>query len=175
MEKVKNFLRVNGKIMVFQVVHAAKLKCQAAVSTHTVMDMVNNLRMVFGPEYEFGPEAICEGGIEMKNWPGKTPGMYKSVRFGWHDYGRWPFVTEGRWDEEPEKIIWSPHNFHKECEHPWNTCYCVQGTGVWISKRKKKWPVMKGTMIIKANHEAPHWKIREINMVRKVFDDAGLI
>ena len=164
--------------MVYQVEHPANFKCRTAVTTHTVMNIINHLKAEFGPEYDFEPERITEGGIEVTRWPGKTPGMYRSMRFGWYGYGSWPSIKRDQgelWVVEPEKIIWSPHNFEKECEHRWDTCYCVQNAGVWIGKRKKKWPVMKGALVIKANDEAPHWTKREMKLVKQIFADVGLV
>ncbi len=47
-----------------------------------------SLNAMFGPGHEFVPEAITEGGIEWISWPGKTAGMYKTLRLhcAEHDY-----------------------------------------------------------------------------------------
>lgn len=43
--------------------------------------------------FQLVPEAIIEGGIEWKMWPGKKPKMYKTIRLGVQHPSRWPWIT----------------------------------------------------------------------------------
>ena len=52
----------------------------------------------FGEGYEFEPEAISEGGILWKNYPGKTRKMYKTLRFRSGGV-RFPFVNSSVMEE----------------------------------------------------------------------------
>lgn len=44
--------------------------------------ILDRLGEVFGDGWAFEIDSACEGGIEVTKWPGKTPEMYKTIRFG---------------------------------------------------------------------------------------------
>jgi hypothetical protein len=57
------------------------LKLNQDVTFGCIRRVCASLNVAFGPGHEFVPEAITEGGIKWVNWPGKTEGMYKTMRF----------------------------------------------------------------------------------------------
>ena len=109
---------------------------------------------VFGEGWKFEPEAITEGGIVVEDWPGKTPLMYKSMRF---HYGvsarskwRWPSVPDEHrleWEHSNE-VVW-----HALSKHP-----------------RKDWC----NTWIKAFHYAPPWTVGELRKVAGVLAEFGI-
>lgn len=54
------------------------------VTTKTMVRLIDALKHHFGPGYEFAPEPISEGGIQMTHWPDQTDepkGTFKTFRF----------------------------------------------------------------------------------------------
>ena len=163
-----------------------KLKCDNVITTHTILELMEFLRLEFGPNYDFAPEPISEGGVIMTNWPGKIEGRYpdecrppyKSLRFRLHDYGDWPSIrpnTLQDWRDNEPKIIWSPHIKIRGCEH-WNkseVCMCV-GPAFRLKRGKFKWSSMKGTTFLKAFYGAPAWNRGEIHAFKRALVAVGM-
>lgn len=67
-----------------------------------VASICKELSRLFGEGYIFEQEAITEGGILMKAWPGKAEHHYKTMR--WYGF-EWPWVIQGERWEGREDII----------------------------------------------------------------------
>ena len=161
-----------------------KLKCDNVITTHTIIELIGLLRLEFGPNYDFAPESITEGGIIMTNWPGKIEGRYpderqppyKSLRFRLHDYGDWPSVKNfHEWSDNEPKIIWSQHMKIRSCGHHSkdDICMCV-GPAFRLKRGQFKWGSMKGTTFLKAFHGAPAWSRGEIHAFKRALVSVGM-
>ena len=161
-----------------------KLKCDNVITTHTIIELIGLLRLEFGPNYDFEPESITEGGIIMTNWPGKIEGRYpderqppyKSLRFHLEDYGSWPCVTLHDWSEKEPEIIWSQHMKIRDCEHRHKfreVCMCV-GPAFRLKRGQFKWGSMKGTTFLKAFYGAPAWSRGEIHAFKRALVSVGM-
>lgn len=117
--------------------------------------IVNRLNGVFGDGWVFEPEAISEGGIVIKNWPGKTREMYKSMRFFYRDpktgQFSWPTVTLEYYQEweQSDDIVWSPLSL----------------------RPRKDWCVTR----LKAFRFAPPWTVQELRKIETVLNDFGIV
>jgi hypothetical protein len=81
-----------------------------SVTKSDLIHITDRLGDVFGKGWKFEPEAITEGGIIVKEWPGKTPSMYKSMRFRLGGIRKWswpPVLDEHRMEwEHSNEIVW---------------------------------------------------------------------
>ena len=117
--------------------------------------IVNRIGDVFGDGWVFEPEPISEGGIVIKNWPGRTTEMYKSMRFH--------YSIEGQHWSWPTIFLEDP------CEE-WRGSIDV----VWpaLSPRvRKDWC----TTFLKAFNFAPAWTVAEITTIAGVLAEFGIM
>jgi len=115
-----------------------------AFTTNDVVRLCDELTASFGPGHVFDPEAITEGGIIMRAWPGKARGQYKTFRFSLRGTPvLWPLIDEGtldRWRLLPPKVVYS----------------------------KGLQP-----LFLKAFHGAPCWTTEELRILRGCFERIG--
>jgi hypothetical protein len=74
-------------------------------TTRDIVDLIHLLEKpgVFSVPYKFYPEPITEGGLVL-DWPDRTDGQYKSLRFYFN--GHWPVINcTTRWDWEDSPPI----------------------------------------------------------------------
>ena len=110
-----------------------------------IVDVIDQLHSKFGKdEYEFVPEAITEGGIEWRCWPGKPSevgeddiSQYKTIRFR-SNRGNWSFV-----DAETVMSDWrqNPTIIYEDSS-------CIY-------------------TVLKSQQGAPEWTVEEVD----IFDD----
>ena len=79
----------------------SRLKMTRDVTSGDLCKACEHLNRVYGEGYRFEPECISEGGILLSSWPGKTAGMYKSLRLNCPDH-------RYRTDRTAEEVIY-PH------------------------------------------------------------------
>lgn len=86
------------------------------ITTKDFVMVIDALHKEFGNGYQFAPEPITEGGIQMIRWPsilGKK--AYKSCRiYIQTGYGKWPRIDEQtleKWRSSPEKSIFKSQDF----------------------------------------------------------------
>lgn len=107
--------------------------------------LCKDLEQAFGDGYKFEPERICEGGILMKSWPGKTEGMYKTMRIAFKNEGRWPWIKSNDPIEE------------------------------FLSGEKMLYPSKKEvSTFLKAFHNAPPWTREELEIFARCLLQNGL-
>lgn len=120
--------------------------------------LCDDLSRTFGPGYVFAPEAICEGGIEMRGWPGKMPGQYKTFRFGASsNFGKWPWIVPGtleQWRHSPPAVVFR----HLERRDA-------------MSRTGRSTSILP--LFLKAFHGAPCWTEEELRLVRGCFERLG--
>lgn len=76
-----------------------------------VLDLLDALKRVYGPGYDFAVEKITEGGIQFTNWPGKSHhAQYKSVRFPF--YHTWPEIN----DSDDDRVLFSSRQKLMRCK-----------------------------------------------------------
>jgi hypothetical protein len=115
-----------------------KLKPTRAVVKGDIVRLCELLQQSFGEGYNFEPEAILEGGIVWKDWPGKSGEMYKTMRFSYNV--SWPSVSDNVMEdwknsEDVTNIINKPNNCGKYVR-----------------------------TFLKAFDDAPYWTRKELNM-----------
>lgn len=124
------------------------------ITSKTIVDFVDALSERFGPGYEFKPEPISEGGIEMTSWPGKDdPRAYKTVRFHMV-HGQWPIIqrdTLDQWRINPPVEIWTlPPRLGRDRAH-----------------------TLEGSTFFKAFYGAPCWTRESAGLVMDALNSVG--
>lgn len=130
------------------------------VTRRDIILICDRLGEMFGAGWKFEPEPICEGGITITQWPGKTGEMYKTMRF-LKSYGSeilrngWPWVDWPEYREEwlqSDEIIFKqdPALPKKRLLHEWLRTF------------------------LKTREYAPHWTLKELKMMEFVFDEFGI-
>lgn len=120
------------------------------VTTKTMVRLIDALKHHFGPGYEFAPEPISEGGIQMIHWPEQTDeprGTFKTFRFHMDSSQRWPWIgpeTLSEWRDGRDEIIWD-----------------VRATP------------LKGSLFFKAFYGAPCWTQESIALIVKSLTEVG--
>lgn len=143
---------------------------EVPITTGTIVRLVEALQRHFGPGYEFRPEPITEGGIQMTAWPGKhDPSAYKTVRFhvesNCKGHGSWPWIDEGTWREWCE-------NVHLGLETPiW---YLSSAANMQRGKKKKRASKLIIDTFLKAFHGAPCWTPESIGLLINAMEAVGL-
>ncbi len=129
----------------------------ADVSTHDFMQLCVDITNKFNTEYKtneylFVPEAKEEGGILMKNFPGKVNGMYKSMRIYFDNYPR--FTQPNGWNQK--KII-----FHG---------------GRWVDRARNggAGSMDIASTYLRAFHNAPAWTIGELELIESIMQAYGI-
>lgn len=56
------------------------LKVEKTITNKDIVTLCESLELLFGEGYKSIPERISEGGIIMKDWPGKEDRQYKTMR-----------------------------------------------------------------------------------------------
>lgn len=111
-------------------------------------DLNNTFNEYYGvTEYSFLPEAISEGGILFKEYPGKVANAYKSMRI---------FIDMCGDDNWPALSTKSVMDEWKECDDK-----------IISEKRKLR-------TFLKADQNAPIWTLEELQLFEKCFDKIGL-
>lgn len=116
-------------------------------TTKNLVDLIVALEAAFKEanyELKFIPEPITEGGL-LVDWPGRRPGEYKSIRFGYTLMSHsWPLVSPNtRWEWEnspPQKLFTIP---------------LVMALG------------------FKALYGAPCWRVKDMSVINHTFRHMG--
>ncbi len=129
------------------------VKAQQPITTKTIVGIVDDLKRLFGNQYDFEPEPITEGGILWTQYPGKTDTSYKTMRFHFDsENGKWPWIhTFLQWRNNNAQTIWS---------NPPN--------------QRGRTPKIEGGTFLKAFFGAPCWTIEEIDKFRSAFEHNGI-
>lgn len=130
------------------------------VTTHTIAAACQHLEEAFGEGYEFRPEPVLEGGIEMTKWPGKGPNQLKTARF-LVARNAWPWIDDQdaalyKWLGGRPAAIWRPVTYD-----PW-----AGGDDSGL---------VTGSVIYRAWGGAPEWTVRQASKLASGFKKAGLL
>jgi len=135
-----------------------RFTCVEVITTKTIVRIIDRLYSAFGPGYEFEPEPITEGGIQMTNWPGRVDHAFKTFRFAmWQPYGKWPWIQHqhgsalNQWRHADAVTIWTPE---------------PRKTGAT--------PTVAGALFLKAFFGAPCWSHDELRMVMHAMHQEGM-
>jgi len=76
------------------------------ITTHDLVlvcrDAIRELNLDGADEYHVRVEPISEGGLELTRFPGKKPGMLKTMRFGGPDPFPWVPDPQDEWLQQPQ-------------------------------------------------------------------------
>ncbi len=125
------------------------------VTKADIVKLCKRLQEVFGPGWEFRPEAVTEGGIQVTHWPGKVGSMYKTIRFRY----KCPDISTWSWPCVPT-----------DCMEKWKDAKDV----VWYPLSPR--PRMQWCYTwLKAFHHAPPWTRPELHLVANVLAEFGIL
>lgn len=126
-----------------------KYKAIRDITKSSFISIIDRLGEVFGDGWTFDLESVCEGGIIVEEWPGKTSEMYKSLRFD-DSVNKWPggYAPRTAWENNAD-VVWPAMSIRPRTD--WSTSF------------------------LKAFHFAPPWTTEELKLIAGVFEEFGII
>jgi hypothetical protein len=121
-------------------------------------------------EYLFEPEAICEGGIIFKRFPGMVDGQFKTMRLRFNQY---PWLPEdlNEWrNKEPIEIhnVWNRKRVRLTRN---NRDEYLEYLSEYEKQIKKQQVI---STCLKAFKGAPHWTMEELKIFSSCLQQIGL-